>query len=104
MDVSTLKRAATLVAVAVALTLSGNGIATAEEFDNPRVDGHLLDGCYRWPGQCNSRRQANEFCRRMDFEEAIDWQTRAGAANTKRLGDGGTCIAFCTVMTYVECE
>jgi hypothetical protein len=96
--------AAILLAIVTALGFFGNRVATAEEFDNPRIDGRLLDGCYRWPGQCNSRRQANAFCRRMDFDRAADWETRGGGANTKRLGDGGVCIAFCTVMTYVECE
>jgi hypothetical protein len=104
MNASTLKRTASLVAIAIALILSGNSVATAEDFNNPRIDGVLLDGCYRWPGECNSRRQANAFCRRMDFERAADWETRQGGANTRRLGDGGACIAFCTVMAYVECE
>jgi hypothetical protein len=101
-----LKQAATLAAVTVVLCLSGYTDAFAKEFDNPRIDGLVLDGCYRFPGRCDSRRQANAFCRRRGFDEAVDWEAvnRGGLITTKRLGDGGTCVANCTVMTSVECE
>jgi hypothetical protein len=75
-------------------------------FHNPKVDGLVLDGCYRFPGRCNSEREANEFCRRRGFDGATDWhaENRGGLFTTMRLGDGGRCFASCTVMTFVACE
>jgi hypothetical protein len=94
-----------LAAMTMTFVLSPDG-ASAREFENPRVDGLLLDGCYRYPGRCESRRQANAFCRRRGFDEAIDWEVvnRGGLISTKRLGDGGTCRISCSVMTLVECD
>jgi hypothetical protein len=101
-----LTQAAALAAITVGLVLSGSTGAFAREFESPRIDGLVLDGCYRFPGRCESRRQANAFCRRRGFDEALDWDVanHGGLITTKRLGDGGTCIANCTVMTSVECD
>lgn len=75
-------------------------------YRNPTIEGMVLDGCYRFPGDCASDLQAEAFCQEEGYDGAFDWETenRAGLFTTKRLGDGGTCIASCTVMTYVECE
>lgn len=80
--------------------------AEARTFNNPRIGGKVLDGCYSWPGPCKSRRQANAFCRRKGYARAADFETTnsVGAFQTKRLGDGGVCTASCTVMEYVVCE
>jgi len=79
---------------------------STQAFRNPTVGGLVLDGCYSWPGDCASKRQADAFCAEEGHDEASDWETenRVGAFTTKRLGDSGTCFASCTVMTYVECE
>ena len=97
---------AMVAASAAALAVFDTTGASAREFNNPKVGGRLLDGCYRFPGNCNSRRQADAFCQLRGFDDAVDFTAtnRAGLFTTRRLGDGGTCVSSCTVMTYVECE
>lgn len=75
-------------------------------FRHPRVHGLLLDGCYRYPGACGTKREADAFCRLRGYDDAVDWraENRGGLFKTKRLGDGGSRIASCTVMTFVACQ
>jgi hypothetical protein len=96
-----------LLAATAAIAMPLGALAQDDgEYRNPTVGGLVLDGCYAWPGDCASDEQADAFCEQEGYDGAADWETenRGGIFTTKRLGDGGTCIASCTVMTYVECE
>lgn len=85
------------------------GAAQADKFsktyNNPKVGSKKLDGCYSFPGSCNSQQQANAFCKMNGyaFASAFNVTNKFGAFQAKRLGDGGTCTASCTVMTRVVC-
>lgn len=84
-------------------------VAQADKFsriyNNPKVGGKKLDGCYSWPGNCKSQQQANAFCKMRGYAFASDFSVtnKFGMYQAKRLGDGGTCTASCTVMTRVVC-
>lgn len=107
MNVLKLIRTALLAVFAASTAIPTTAVAQRDGvYRNPTIGGQLLDGCYRWPGPCNSRRQADAFCDEEGYDGAYDYETenRVGVMTTKRLGDGGTCFASCTVMTYVECE
>ena len=94
---------ATFASIAISATVAAQDGGV---YRNPTIGGMLLDGCYSFPGDCASRRQANAFCSEEGYDRAYDWETenRAGVFTTKRLGDGGTCVISCTVMIFVECE
>lgn len=94
---------ATVLVAAMAASVQADG--TSRTFDNPQVGSKRLDGCYSWPGPCRSQRQANTFCRGMEFHSAVNHRTSNafGIYQTRRLGDGGVCTASCTVMVSVEC-
>lgn len=79
--------------------------AASKKFYNPKVGGKRLDGCYKFPGKCQVRKQANAFCKMMGYAYAstFDASNEAGLFQTKRLGDGGSCTASCTVMNFVDC-
>jgi hypothetical protein len=96
-----------LLAIVAVIAMPLSAIAQDDGvYDNPTIDGLVLDGCYSWPGDCASDEQAAAFCEEEGYDGAADFETenRGGIFTTKRLGDGGTCVASCTVMTYVECE
>lgn len=98
-----------LAAIAFLLVPFLPTVASAEGgikvFHNPKVGGKRLDGCYSWPGPCNSDDAASAFCNMKGYGYASDFKTSnvVGLYQTKRLGDGGTCTASCTVMLSVTC-
>ncbi len=91
--------------VSLSAALPGPADAASKKFYNPKVGGKRLDGCYTFPGKCQVRKQANAFCKMMGYAYAstFDASNDAGLFQTKRLGDGGTCTASCTVMNFVHC-
>jgi len=95
---------ATLV-VSVGIATSSMAVET-KRFDNPKVGGKLLDGSYSWPGPCEAEKQAIAFCKRKGYPKMFAYVrgNKVGVFQTKRLGDGGTCTASCSIMTYVICE
>lgn len=96
---------AVLVGLFVALGAVAPASAEVVIIKKPKVGGKLLDGCYSWPGPCNSKTQADVFCKRQGYTGVDDFVAvnKVGAFQTKRLGDGGTCTASCTVMSKVIC-
>ena len=74
-------------------------------YNNPKVGSKRLDGCYSFPGSCKSQQQANAFSQMKGYAFASDFSAtnKFGMYQAKRLGDGGTCTASCTVMTRVVC-
>ena len=99
-------RAVLLAGLALSLALAGAAMAQGTAvFVNPTYDGLVLDGCYSWPGPCGTPEQANAFCQSQGYDAASSWQSenRVGLFSTKRIGDGGTCVASCTVMVRVDC-
>jgi len=99
-----------VAALFAALALStASEAAFADKFSktyyNPKVGSKKLDGCFSWPGKCHSKQQANAFCKMKGYAFASDFDVtnKFGAYQAKRLGDGGTCTASCTVMTRVVC-
>jgi len=97
---------------ALAIAVVTAGVTTSamavelKRFENPKVGGKYLDGCYRWPGECRSTRQAEAFCKRKGYPYVYDFSisNKVGVFQAKRLGDGGTCTASCSVMSMVYCE
>jgi hypothetical protein len=74
-------------------------------FDSPRIGSHRADGCYSWPGPCNSKQQADAYCRLRGFARAASFEAsnKVGGFSAKRLGDGGICRLSCTLLTQVSC-
>lgn len=102
------RKIAAALAVSLAVT-AFSGAASADKFSktfhNPKVGGKKLDGCFSFPGSCRSKQQATAFCRMKGYAFASDFDVtnKIGMFQAKRLGDGGTCTASCTVMTRVVC-
>lgn len=95
----------TLTSIALLIAITQSVHASEKRFNDPTVGGKLLDGCFKWPGNCNSQAQANAYCIRMGFVRAKGKRVvqKVGVFQTKRLGDGGVCTASCSVMTMVFC-
>lgn len=89
----------------IAVSVAAPASAEVVIIKKPKIGGKLLDGCYSWPGPCNSKKQADVFCKRQGYTGVDDYVAvnKVGAFQTKRLGDGGNCTASCTVMTKVIC-
>lgn len=91
--------------ILIAVSLAAPASAEVVIIKKPKVGGKLLDGCYSWPGPCNSKTQADVYCKQKGYTGVDQYVAvnKVGAFQTKRLGDGGTCTASCTVMTKVIC-
>ncbi len=72
-------------------------------FDNPMMNGAIVDHCATWAMNCGSG-GANLFCQRMGLNRAVSWnETNPG--RTWVIGSNRFCEAgFCVGFSRVVCE
>lgn len=79
---------------------------TAVLFNNPMVDGYLLDNCVSKANQCGQA-SADAFCKKQGFIKATNFTVREHYP-TKCIGDGFICdkntFSHCDGITSVTCN
>jgi len=69
-------------------------------FNNPRVNGHIVDNCKTWATNCNGG-GAQLFCRSKGYNRAIQWKhNRPGTTyvmGSKQVCRGNFCVGYSSI-------
>lgn len=90
-----------LSAAALFLLVSGQSPSFAQTFNNPTVNGVMVDHCESWGTNCGQG-GANLFCRTQGYQGAISFQVvnpgRTYNIGSQQVCEGGNCVAFSQVV------
>jgi len=92
---------------ALALVVLGMGFASADgaradvRFDNPRINGAIVDWCRTWATDCG-KGGADHYCVRRGYSHASYWATfhpgRTWVMGSNQFCNGGFCQGFSVVV------
>ncbi len=75
--------------------------AGSRRFDNPTVQGIIVDTCVTWANDCG-RGGATQFCRQQGFRSALSWSTfypgRTYVIGSQQVCTGTNCGGFQSVV------
>lgn len=79
----------------------GPGPGSRRAFDNPTMNGAIVDHCVTWATDCGWG-GAHLFCQRMGMRRAVSWNRtnpgRTWVIGSNRYCEGGFCVGFSQVV------
>ena len=97
-----MKRICSMIIALVGVTAATETWAQQVRFDNPRIEGAIVDWCSTWAQNCGAG-GANLYCQRRGYSQAVNWGTfnpgRTWVIGSDRLCEGDFCVGF----SHVTC-